>query len=209
MSTGQSKEHTLIPPQLSQYGGLAVRSSTDVCKGCRKCCQSLVKTVGANRGLTIGCICLPILVMVFFLIYIETAIEAFIEDKLIPYQVQVYRQYKLTLFSPFYILASITFGFGILAMLAIKCEYQNILRFCAFVYRGIAHWILLSVFRLTGPIAGYLPLYMVFQIACWSLIPSMLWLFTAAVMTGHSDLITSAIEQNTKAMQQIHEDFQP
>jgi len=205
MSAGFPKEAPL--QQLQQYGGLAVRSSTDACKGCRRCCQSLTKTVAQNRGLTIGCIALPMLTMAFFLIYIETAIEAFIEEKLIPYQVQIYRQYKLTLFSPFYILASITFGFGLLAMLSIKCEHQNILRFCAFTYRGIAHWILLSVFLFTGPIAGYLPLYLVFQIACWSLIPSLLWLFTAGVMTAHSDLITQAIENRAQTMSQIHQEL--
>jgi hypothetical protein len=206
MSTGYPKDGVPLQ-QLQQYGGLAVRSSTDACKGCRRCCQSLTKTVGNNRGLTAGCIALPMLTMAFFLIYIETAIETFIEDKLIPYQVQIYRQYKLTLFSPFYILASITFGFGLLAMLSIKCEYQNILRFCAFVYRGIAHWILLSVFLLTGPIAGYLPVYMVFQIACWSLFPSLLWLFTAGVMTAHSDLISQAIEDRATAMNTIHQEL--
>jgi hypothetical protein len=207
MYTGQPKES--VHTQLQNIGGMAVKSSTDVCKGCRKCCQSLTKTVANNRGLTVGCISLPMFVMMLFLIYIETAIEAFIEGKLTNYQVQIYQYYKLTIFSPFYILASITFGFGVLAMLAIKCEYQNILRFCAFVYRGIAHWILLSVFLLTGPIAGYLPVYMVFQIAAWCLVPSMIWLFTAGVMTAHSDLITNAIEQKSAAMQQINEDFQP
>ena len=206
MYTGQPKES--VQQQLQSIGGMAVKSSFDVCKGCRKCCQSLTKTVANNRGLTVGCITLPMFVMTFFLIYIETSIEAFIEDKLIPYQLELYRHYKLTLFSPFYILASITYGFGLLAMLAIKCEYQNILRFCAFAYRGIAHWILLSVFLLTGPIAGYLPVYMVFQIAAWCLLPSMIWLFTAGVMTAHSDLITNAIEQKLLAVHQINQDFQ-
>ena len=206
MYTGQPKES--VHQQLQAMGGMAVKSSTDVCKGCRKCCQSLTKTVANNRGLAVGCISLPILVMIFFLIYLETSVETFIEEKLGAYQVQLYRQYKITLFSPFYSLSAITFGFGILAMLAIKCEYQNILRFCAFVYRGIAHWILLSIFLLTGPIAGYLPLYMIFQIICWSLLPSMIWLFTAGVMTAHSDLITHAIEAKSTTMHQIQQDFQ-
>jgi hypothetical protein len=205
MSTGQPKEQ--IHLQLQNAGTLVVRSSTDVCKGCRKCCQSLVKTVGNNRGLTIGCICLPMVVMMFFLIYLETTVGTFVEEKLIPYQVQMFRQYKLTLFSPMYILASITFGFGLLAVISIRCEFQNLLRFSAFVYRGIAHWILLSIFLLTGPIAGYLPLYMIFQITCWSLFPAGLWLFTAAVMTGHSDLVTNAIEQRSLSTQQINQEF--
>ena len=205
MSTGQPKEQ--IHLKLQNAGTLVVRSSTDVCKGCRKCCKSLIKMVASNRGLTIGCIALPMVVMAFFLIYLETFVESFVEEKLIPYQVQIFRQYKLTLFSPMYILASITFGFGLLAITAIHCEFQNLLRFSAFVYRGIAHWILLSIFLLTGPIAGYLPLYMIFQITCWSLFPSMLWLFTAGVMTGHSDLITNAIEHRGLAV--IDQTFQP
>ena len=184
-----------------------MRSSTDVCKGCRKCCQSLVKMVANNRGLAVGCILLPILTMVLFLIYLETAIETFIVDKLVGYQIQVYNQYKLTLFSPFYILASITFGFGLLAIISIRCEFQNLLRFCAFTYRGIAHWILLTMFLLIGPIAGYLPLYMIFQIACWSVLPSSLWLFTAGVMTAHSDLITQAIEQRSLTLQSVHQEL--
>jgi hypothetical protein len=204
--SGYPKEE--LQTHLQNAGTLVVRSSTDVCKGCRKCCKSLIKTVANNRGLAIGCISLPMVVMAFFLIYLETFVESFVEEKLIPYQVQIFRQYKLTLFSPMYILASITFGFGLLAIVAIRCEFQNLLRFSAFVYRGIAHWILLSIFLLTGPIAGYLPLYMIFQITCWSLFPSMLWLFTAGVMTGHSDLITHAIEQRSLAVQQISQDFQ-
>ena len=204
----KEKEAVRLPRQIEEAGGLAVKSTVDVCKGCRKCCQSMIKTVANNRGLTYGCIALPMLVMMFFLIYLETFVESFVEEKLIPYQIQIFRQYKLTLFSPMYILASITFGFGLFAMIAIRCEFQNLLRFSAFVYRGIAHWILLSIFLLTGPIAGYLPLYMIFQITCWSLFPSLLWLFTAGVMTGHSDLITHAIESRALAVHQINQDFQ-
>jgi hypothetical protein len=83
--------------------------------------------------------------------------------------------------------------------------HQNLLRFCAFVYRGIAHWVLLSIFLLIIPIAGYLPLYIIFQVSCLSLLPAGLWLFTAAVMTGHGDLITSAIEGHSQARRQIDE----
>lgn len=88
-------------------------------------------------------------------------------------------------------------------MISIRCEWQNLIRFSAFVYRGIAHWVLLSIFLLIIPIAGYLPLYIIFQVSCWSLLPAGLWLFTAGVMTGHSDLITSAIENQNRATQEI------
>jgi hypothetical protein len=48
---------------------------------------------------------------------------------------------------------------------------------------------------------------MVFQIACWSLFPSLLWLFTAGVMTAHSDLISQAIEDRATAMNTIHQEL--
>ena len=184
-------------------GGLAVRSSIDVCKGCRKCCGSLIKTIAANRLATGIVISLPMIAMSCFLIYIETSLTSFIHTLPALNNIAGFTQYKTTIFSPFYILASITYGFGLLAMLAIRCEWQNLVRFSAFVYRGIAHWVLLSIFLLIIPIAGYLPLYIIMQVSCLSLLPATLWLFTAGVMTGHSDLITSAIEGRNQSIREI------
>jgi hypothetical protein len=203
MSTGQPKEYFNPNPSVRDIGGLAVRSSIDVCKGCRKCCGSLTKTIAANRlatGIVIG---LPMLAMSAFLIYIETSLTTFIHT-LPSLNIPAFVQYKMVIFSPFYTLAGITYGFGLLAMISIRCEWQNMIRFSAFVYRGIAHWVLLSIFLLVIPIAGYLPLYIIFQVSCWSLLPAGLWLFTAGVMTAHSDLITSAIENRTQTTQQIN-----
>jgi hypothetical protein len=202
MSTGAPKEYFNPNPSVKDIGGLAVRSSIDVCKGCRKCCGSLIKTIAQNRLATCIVIGLPILAMSCFLIYIETSLTSFLQT-LPSLHIPTFQQYKLAIFSPFYTLAGITYGFGLLAMISIRCEWQNLIRFCAFVYRGIAHWVLLSIFLLIIPIAGYLPLYIIFQVSCWSLLPASLWLFTAGVMTGHSDLITAAIEGRTRATQQI------
>jgi hypothetical protein len=202
MSSGAPKEYFNPNPSVREIGGLAVRSSIDVCKGCRKCCGSLVKTIAANRmatGIVIG---LPILAMSCFLIYIETSLTSFIHT-LPSLNIPAFTQYKMVIFSPFYTLAGITYGFGLLAMISIKCEWQNLIRFSAFVYRGIAHWVLLSIFLLIIPIAGYLPLYIIFQVSCWSLLPAGLWLFTAGVMTAHSDLITSAIEGRARVTREI------
>jgi hypothetical protein len=208
MSNGAPKEY-LNPtpsPSVREIGGLAVRSSVDVCKGCRKCCISLVKTVAANRLATGIVISLPMIAISCFLIYTETALTSFIHT-LPSLNIAQFNQYKMVIFSPIYTLSGITYAFGLLAMLAIRCEWQNLLRFSAFVYRGIAHWVLLSIFLLIFPIAGYLPMYIIFQVTCWSLLPSGLWLFTAAVMTGHCDLITSAIENKNVATQQINAEF--
>lgn len=206
MSTGAPKDYfspNAPPPSVRDIGGLAVRSSVDVCKGCRKCCMSLIKTIAANRLATSIIIGLPIIAMSCFLIYIETSLTSFIHTLPALSNLAAFTQYKTTIFSPFYILAGITYGFGLLALIAIKWEFQNILRFSAFVYRGIAHWVLLSIFLLIIPIAGYLPLYIIFQVSCWSLLPAGLWLFTAAVMTGHCDLVTAAIENRGRAQVQI------
>ena len=203
MSTGAPKEYFNPNPTVRDIGGLAVRSSIDVCKGCRKCCGSLIKTIAANRLATGIVISLPMIAMSCFLIYIETSLTSFIHTLPALSNLAAFTQYKNTIFSPFCTLAGITYGFGLLAMLGIKCEWQNIIRFAAFVYRGIAHWLLLSIFLLFIPIAGYLPLYIIFQVSCWSLLPAALWLFTAGVMTGHSDLITGAIEGRVRATQQI------
>ncbi len=202
MSTGAPKEYFNPNPTVRDIGGLAVRSSIDVCKGCRKCCGSLIKTIAQNRLATAIVISLPMLAMSCFLIYLETSLSTFLQT-LPALNIPAYTQYKLIIFSPFYTLAGITYGFGLLAMLSLKCEWQNLIRFSAFVYRGIAHWVLLSIFLLIIPIAGYLPLYIIFQISCWSLLPATLWLFTAGVMTGHSDLITAAIEGRNQATRQI------
>jgi hypothetical protein len=182
--TGLSKE---IPNHF------VVKSSIDVCKGCRRFCISLIKTIAGNRLATGMLISLPMLVMAGFLIYIETYISDFIAN-IERMNVHVFWEYKNLIFSPIYTLATITFGFGVVAIVGIKCEFQNILRFSAFVYRGIAHWILLTVFLLMIPILGYLPIYLLSQIVLWSFLPAGLWLFTAAIMTGHADLIIRAIE---------------
>lgn len=203
MSTGAPKEYLNPNPSVRDIGGLAVRSSIDVCKGCRKCCGSLIKTIAQNRLATAIVIGLPMIAVSCFLIYIETSLTTFLAT-LPALHLPTFNQYKMAIFSPFYTLAGITYGFGLLAMLAIRCEWQNLIRFSAFVYRGIAHWVLLSIFLLIIPIAGYLPLYIIFQVSCLSLLPATLWLFTAGVMTGHSDLITNAIEGQARATNQIN-----
>lgn len=211
MTTGAPKDYLNPNPSVRDIGGLAVRSSIDVCKGCRKCCSSLIKTVAQNRLATGIVISLPMIAMSCFLIYIETSLTSFIHTLPSLTNVAQFTQYKNTIFSPFYTLAGITYGFGLLAMLAIRCEWQNLLRFSAFVYRGIAHWLLLSIFLLFIPIAGYLPLYIIMQVSSLSLLPAALWLFTAGVMTGHSDLITIAIERRatTTATREIDTAFEP
>ena len=202
MSTGAPKEYFNPNPTVRDIGGLAVRSSVDVCNGCRKCCGSLIKTIAQNRLATVIVISLPMIAISCFLIYLETSLASFIHT-LPSLNIPTFQQYKTTIFSPFYILSGVTYGFGLLAMIGIRCEWQNIIRFSAFVYRGIAHWVLLSIFLLIIPIAGYLPLYIIFQVSCLSLLPAALWLFTAGVMTGHSDLITSAIENRNRATVEI------
>ena len=88
-------------------------------------------------------------------------------------------------------------------MIAIRCEFHNLLRFSGFVYKGIAHWVLLSLFLLIIPITGYIPIFLTIQIMWWSFLPANLWLFTAYVMTGHGDLIAEGIEQRNRLLRNV------
>lgn len=188
MSSGFPKE---FQQNVVQIGGLAVRSSTDMCKGCRSCCRSLVKTIAQNRVGT-GCIiAIPMIIIAVCIIWLESILAMVPNLTRNPY----YYEYKTIIFSPVYVLTGITEGFGLIGILSIRLEYQNLLRFSAFVYRGIAHWVLLTVFLFLIPLANFVPFALILYFTFWSCIPAFIWLFAAAVMTGHSDLITAAIER--------------
>lgn len=192
MSNGFPKE---FQQNVVQIGGLAVRSSTDMCKGCRSCCRSLVKTIAQNRVGT-GCIiAIPMIIIAVCIIWLESILSMVPNLTRNPY----YYEYKTVIFSPVYALTGITEGFGLIGILAIRMEYQNLLRFSAFVYRGIAHWVILTVFLFLIPLANFVPFGLILYFTLWSCIPAFIWLFSAAVMTGHSDLITAAIERGRMA----------
>lgn len=93
MSTGAPKEYFNPNPTVRDIGGLAVRSSIDVCKGCRKCCGSLIKTIAQNRLATGIVISLPMLAMACFLIYIETSLTTFLAT-LPALHIPTFNQYK-------------------------------------------------------------------------------------------------------------------
>lgn len=200
MSSGLAKD------TVSSVGVLAVHSSMDLCKGCRRCCTSLIKTVAQSRLATAIVLSLPMICVSIFLIYMELYLSVLLQE-IARTNREGFYQYKILILSPIYTLAALNYLFGILGLVALKCEYQNLLRFSAFVHRGVAHWILLTIFLLMAPIGGYLPVYIIFQIMLWSFLPASLWLFVAAVMTGHSDLIIAGIESRLQTFRNLDEAY--
>ena len=185
MSSGQPKNAQ------NNAGGFSARSSMDICYGCRKFCTALISSLAHNRLATIGVITLPMLAMTAFLIYLEVYII-----KIFSYN------YNNIYASPIYVLAGITYLFGVLGILSVRYEFQNLLRFCAYIYRSISDWIIISILLIFILVVGYLPSVYAIQVLLWAILPAAIWLFTAEVMRTHCNLITAAIENRATAPQE-------
>lgn len=187
MSTGESKD---VQTTVKNTVKFTARSTMDICYGCRKFCTALISSLAHNRYTTVGVISLPMIAMTAFLIYLEV------------YIVQIFRyNYNNIYSSPVFVLAGITYLFGLLGMLSVRYELQNLLRFCAYIYRSISDWIIISILLIFILVIGYLPSVYSIQVLTWSILPAAIWLFTAEVMRAHSNLITAAIENRATAPQ--------
>ena len=56
---------------------IAVKSTSDFCKGCRNCYRSLTKSLAINRSVVACFIAAPMVAMVVALIYVETTIASY------------------------------------------------------------------------------------------------------------------------------------
>lgn len=196
MSTG-------IPKEALQNVTLAVHSTTDMCKGCRKFMKNIIKFFASTKIMTAIITLVPMISVISLLIFIEaslyTTISSYPEIRNNP---QAY-QYKTIIFTPLYILCSIVLISGAFGLLAIYCEFQNLLRTSAFLYTLVTHWLLMTIVLVVFPVAQLLPLYIIQNIFLWTLIPSILFLFTASVMSSHADLVTEAIYVNHNRLLQV------
>ena len=102
MSTGAPKEQMPENRSVSQIGGLAVRSSIDMCKGCRMCCKGFIKTLAASRIATGICIVIPMIAMTALLIYIESSLAYVISMVPALNNVPRFYEYKILILSPLY-----------------------------------------------------------------------------------------------------------
>lgn len=130
------------------------------------------------------------LCMVALLIYFER----FWSVVYIQNQTYYIQQWKSILLSPLYFISAITFVTWILSMVAIKCELQNLLGFCSFVYAAIAYWALINILILFFTAWVYVPISVIGLVFIWAIVPTMLWLFTSAVMDAHRIQINEAIQ---------------
>jgi hypothetical protein len=184
--SSQPKEDAFSPVMI-------VKSTHDACKGCRSCFRSVTHTIAINRILTSVFSTLPMLCMVALLIYFER----FWSVIYIQNQTYYIQQWKPILLSPLYFVSTITFIAWILSIVAIKCELQNLLGFCSFVYAAIAYWALINILILFFTAWVYLPIAIIGLVFVWSIIPTLLWLFTSAVMDAHRIQINEAIRTRT------------
>ena len=181
------------PPQgypkdvLLAQGAIAVKSTSDFCKGCRNCYRSLTKSLAINRSVVACFIAAPMVAMVVALIYVETTIASYMGSSggLVTY--------RFLAFSPLYVISFLTFIFGGLGLFAVHSELQNLLGFCAYVYSAIGNWAVINLMILFLVGWTYLPLYAVGQFILWISVPMFLWLFTSAVMDAHRVLVTEGI----------------
>ena len=168
---------------------MIVRSTHDACKGCRSCFRSMTHTIAINRILTGVFVSLPMLCVMALLIYFQQY-WTYIDIRNQQYNIL---QYKSILLSPLYFISTVTFIAGIVALIAIRLELQNLLGFCSFVYAAIAYWALINILIIFFSAWVYLPIYLIGLIFVWSIIPTILWLFTSAVMDAHRVQINEAI----------------
>ena len=156
---------------------LQTRSTFDSCKGIRSCFRSLTNTIAASRVATSIVVFIPILIMIFTLILRE-----FYE----------YSMYSI-LSPPIFVVSSLTFVFGIIGLISIKTEMQNLLGFAAFVYAGIGYWALINILILFSAGWSYWPADVMVKLLTWFCFPTCMWLFASSVMDRHRILVSDAI----------------
>jgi hypothetical protein len=164
---------------ISNMNTLTTRSSFDLCKGLRSCFRSVTNTIAYSRIATSVIVVIPMIGMIFAL-FLEhfTQIDAY---------------YRYIVSPPLYVISSLTFVFGILGLISIKAELQNLLGFAAFVYAGIGYWATINILILITAGWSYFPIGSIFNILLRVAIPTGMWLFASSVMDRHRILVNEAI----------------
>lgn len=164
---------------ISNMNTLTIRSSFDLCKGLRSCFRSVTNTIACSRIATSVIVVIPMIGMIFALF-----LEQFT-------QIDVY--YRYIVYPPLYVISSLTFVFGMLGLISIKAELQNLLGFAAFVYAGIGYWATINILILITAGWSYFPIGSIFNILLRVAVPTSMWLFASSVMDRHRILVNEAI----------------
>ena len=165
------------------------QSGCDACKPFREVFNSSVKTIASSKLFTSILTTIPIISMIAALIYFETSLNAIVFDNT-TYEISTY---KYVILSPVIVVSSLTFIFGSAALLAIKFQFQNLLGFSSFVYASIAYWAIINILIITFCMVPYFSMLTIGKVLAWSIISSVIWLFTSAVMDAHRQLVNDTI----------------
>lgn len=101
---------------------------------------------------------------------------------------------------PLAVTASFTYFFGLIALLAIWQGMQNLLGVCAWVFRVIGHFILVSVIILVVAGYGMAERSAINVLLSWVFPPIFIWLLAAGVMDAHRQIVTEQIDRARAGM---------
>ena len=104
------------------------------------------------------------------------------------YDIQLYRNILLT---PVYVIGSITWISGFLALIAMRLKLQLILKLCSYVYAAIGYWCILNIIILIFTAWSYLTLATIGHIFLWSSLVTIIWLLSASVMKAYGEEMTA------------------
>ena len=115
-------------------------TSCDACKPIRDAFSGFTKLFGKSKFITSMCILVPMVMMVYFYVYVEYGIQTLYFQGY-PYE---FDQLRTFFNPPLTLLASMTFVAGGVSLISLYCGFQNIVGVCSFVYSSIAYWALIN-----------------------------------------------------------------
>jgi len=106
------------------------------------------------------------------------------------YDIQSYRNILLT---PIYVIASITWVSGFMALVSMHLKLQWVLKMSSYVYAAISYWCILNIIIFVFTAWSYLTLATIGHIFLWSSIVSLIWLLSSSVMKVYGEEMLLAI----------------
>lgn len=139
--------------------------------------------VAKSAALTSLIILGPMVAMLAVALFCEYGIKT-INVNNSDYDIQLYRNILLT---PIYVIGSITWISGFLALIAMRLKLQPILKLCSYVYAGIGYWCILNIIILVFTSWSYLNTATIGHIFLWASLVSIIWLASASVMNAYGE----------------------
>jgi len=145
--------------------------------------RTVTHGVAKSAALTSLIILAPMIAMFAITLFCQYGIDT-INVNNFEYDIQIYRHILLT---PIYVIASITWISGFLALIAMRLKLQTILKLCSFVYSAIGYWCILNIIILIFTAWAYLTLATIGHIFLWSSLVTIVWLLSASIMKAYGE----------------------